>query len=71
MYISLQHASLEECITQFLATFNPQKYPLYCMALAVAGPVADNAAKITNLVSMDWNNEEERDCLSAAADAHH
>jgi glucokinase len=41
---------VEECISHFLAKFNPQKHPLYCMALAVAGPVENNAVKITNLV---------------------
>jgi len=49
VFMCKNHSSLAEIITLFLSKYNTSKEPLYCMCLAVAGPVNNNTAKITNL----------------------
>ena len=47
----MQYKTLQEVIELFLRKYLPAKEQVYCMCLAVAGPVTNNVAKITNLVS--------------------
>jgi len=48
-YPSLQYPTLEAVIDTFLKKYLPAGEQVYCMCLAVAGPVTDNRAAITNL----------------------
>lgn len=56
----MQYKTLQEVIELFLRKYLPAKEQVYCMCLAVAGPVTDNVAKITNLVSQSGMTAVER-----------
>lgn len=49
--ICFQYDSFDAIVSEFLKKFCPAGERVYCMCLAVAGPVSQNAARITNLVS--------------------
>jgi glucosamine-6-phosphate isomerase/glucokinase len=49
VYATKKYATLSEALKVFLAKYLPKGEQVYCMTLAVAGPVVSNKARITNL----------------------